>query len=344
LAILLDTSSSMDGLIDQTRNQLWQIVNEFSTAKKNGVTPILEIALFEYGNDGLAADSGYIRKLTGFTRELDKVSEGLFSLTTNGGSEYCGYVIKTAIEGLQWSRSEADVRSIFIAGNESFAQGPVDYRQVAKLALKYGITINTIHAGGHQVGIDGEWQSAALLAHGAYLSIDADQQVVHIAAPQDKELAELNARLNETYLPYGKDGAGNAQRQLEQDALSDRISAGLLAKRAKTKSSSFYSNASWDLVDALSEGEMDEAELQRINDAQLPETMRGLSSAKKLDYVREKAQARDKIKSEIGKLSAQRDAFVAKARREQAAEPSVGEAMTSAVKQQAEQKRFVFEK
>jgi hypothetical protein len=118
----------------------------------------------------------------------------------------------------------------------------------------------------------------------------------------------------------------------------------LLAKRAKTKSSSFYSNASWDLVDALSEGEMDEAELQRINDAQLPETMRGLSSAKKLDYVREKAQARDKIKSEIGKLSAQRDAFVAKARREQTAEPSMGEAMTSAVKQQAEQKRFVFEK
>jgi len=53
LAILLDTSSSMDGLIDQARNQIWQVVNEFSTAKQNGLTPILEVALFEYGCCGL---------------------------------------------------------------------------------------------------------------------------------------------------------------------------------------------------------------------------------------------------------------------------------------------------
>ena len=39
LAILLDTSGSMDGLIDQTRNQLWQVVNELSMAKRNGITP-----------------------------------------------------------------------------------------------------------------------------------------------------------------------------------------------------------------------------------------------------------------------------------------------------------------
>jgi hypothetical protein len=85
LAILLDTSGSMDGLIDQTRNQLWQVVNEFSSAKRNGVTPTLEVALFEYGNDGNSRDTGFVRMLNNFTGELDKVSEGLFSLTTNGG-------------------------------------------------------------------------------------------------------------------------------------------------------------------------------------------------------------------------------------------------------------------
>lgn len=51
LAILLDTSNSMDGLIDQARNQLWQVVNEFLEAKKNGLDPRLEVAIFEYGND-----------------------------------------------------------------------------------------------------------------------------------------------------------------------------------------------------------------------------------------------------------------------------------------------------
>ena len=33
VALLLDTSNSMDGLIDQAKAQLWEIVNEFSYAK-----------------------------------------------------------------------------------------------------------------------------------------------------------------------------------------------------------------------------------------------------------------------------------------------------------------------
>jgi hypothetical protein len=36
LAILLDTSNSMDGLIDQAKSQLWKIVNEMSRSKKGG--------------------------------------------------------------------------------------------------------------------------------------------------------------------------------------------------------------------------------------------------------------------------------------------------------------------
>jgi hypothetical protein len=345
LAILLDTSNSMDGLIDQTRNQLWQIVNEFSTAKKNGVTPILEIALFEYGNDGLSANTGYIRKLNGFTRELDQVSEGLFSLSTNGGSEFCGYVIKDALNNLQWSQSDKDIKSIFIAGNESFAQGPVNYRQVAKLARQRGITINTIHAGDHQVGVRDNWQSGALLADGSYLSIDSDQKIVHIAAPQDKKIAELNAKLNSTYIPYGEQGTEKIQRQMEQDTESNNISAGLLAKRAKAKSSSYYNNSSWDLVDALEEGEVKEAELAEIEETQLPKPMQGLSDKEKVEYVKTKTKERNEIKKQIDGLSKARAAYVAKAKREQVADASqnMGDALTKAIKKQAEQRGFVLE-
>ena len=35
LAILLDTSNSMDGLIDQARSQLWKVVNEFSARARD---------------------------------------------------------------------------------------------------------------------------------------------------------------------------------------------------------------------------------------------------------------------------------------------------------------------
>jgi hypothetical protein len=344
LAILLDTSNSMDGLIDQTRNQLWQVVNEFASARQNGVTPILEIALFEYGNDGNSSSAGFVRMLNHFTRELDAVSAGLFSLTTNGGSEYCGFAIETVVNQLQWSRADSDIKTIFIAGNESFAQGPVNYREAIRLASQNGISINTIHAGGHQGGIADGWQAGATLAGGDYMSIDANQQVVHIAAPQDPKIAELNTRLNATYVPYGAKGADNAQRQLEQDALSSEISTGLLAKRAASKSSAFYSNSNWDLVDALNEGEVDAEELVQIEDEGLPEPMQGLSSQEKLDYVQEKAAARKLIKQEIFELSQSRADFVAEEKRKQvAAAPSMSDALTKAIKKQAREKNFVFE-
>lgn len=60
VAILLDTSSSMDGLIDQAKSRLWNIVNTLTTLKYNGQTPKIEIALYEYGNDNLKRADGYL--------------------------------------------------------------------------------------------------------------------------------------------------------------------------------------------------------------------------------------------------------------------------------------------
>ena len=126
---------------------------------------------------------------------------------------------------------------MFIAGNEPFTQGPVNYREALRLASQHGIVVNTIHAGDHQVGIDSGWQSGALVAGGDYMSIDANRKAVHILAPQDKRIAELNIKLNQTYVPYGKQGRAKAERQYEQDVKSLSISPALLAKRVQSKSS-----------------------------------------------------------------------------------------------------------
>jgi hypothetical protein len=77
----------MDGLIDQTRNQIWQIVNSLTKVTKNGEVPELQVALYHYGNDTLPSSEGFVRLLTGFTPELDLVSEKLFSIKTNGGKD-----------------------------------------------------------------------------------------------------------------------------------------------------------------------------------------------------------------------------------------------------------------
>jgi len=344
LAILLDTSGSMDGLIDQTRNQLWQVVNEFSTAKRNGVTPILQVALFEYGNDGNSRDTGFVRMLNNFTQELDKVSEGLFSLTTNGGSEYCGFAIKTAVHSLNWSHNNQDIKTIFIAGNEPFTQGPVNYREALRLANQHGIAVNTIHAGDHQVGIETGWQNGATLAGGDYMSIDSNQRTVHIIAPQDKRIAELNSKLNTTYIPYGQQGKEKSRRQKAQDSNSAKISAGLLSKRAITKSSSYYKNSKWDLVDALSDGEVDETALLAMEKEMLPKEMHDMSAEQKKSYIAEKSMERSKLKQEIKLLSEKREVYVAKKQQEQmASAPSMSDALTKAIRKQAKEKQYVLE-
>ena len=135
IAVLLDTSNSMDGLIHQAKTQLWNIVNELATAKKNGVIPQLQVALYEYGNDSLSAENGYVRRVLPLTTDLDKVSEELFALKTNGGTEYCGWVIDKAVKELKWSESDKDFKAIYIAGNESFAQMPGSNVRVSSINI-----------------------------------------------------------------------------------------------------------------------------------------------------------------------------------------------------------------
>jgi len=343
LAILLDTSSSMNGLIDQARNQLWQVVNEFSKAERNGVKPSLQVAVYEYGNSRLSANNGYIRQVSSLTGELDQVSEALFSLTTNGGSEYCGYVIKTAVTELPWSKSEGDIKAIFIAGNEPFTQGPVSYKNAIALAKQKGITVNTIHAGNLQQGANSGWKDGALLAGGEYMAINHNHKIAHINAPQDKNIAMLNEQLNKTYIPYGVKGREKAQRQQAQDEKSKSISSALLSKRAAAKASAMYDNSSWDLVDALEAGKV---KLDNIQEKELPEPLRPMSKSERKDFLDKKVQQRRKLKKEIARLSAERSEYVSKKKMEAAA-PSVAtvnDAVTSAIQKQGEAKNYKFSK
>ena len=135
IALLLDTSSSMEGLIDQARTQLWKVVNTFVDARRDGVAPYVEVALYEYGNNALSVDNNYIRQVQPMTRDMDEFSKKLFALSTNGGEEYSGAVITRALSDLTWDPSGKTYKAIFIAGNEDFTQGPVDVRRACKDAL-----------------------------------------------------------------------------------------------------------------------------------------------------------------------------------------------------------------
>jgi hypothetical protein len=345
LAILLDTSNSMDGLIGQAKSQLWRIVNQFATAvSAYGLKPYVEVSLYQYGTPSLGAETGYIKQLLPLTTDLDKVSEELFALKTDGGDEYCGTVIQAAVRQLQWSRGKHDYKAIFIAGNEPFTQGNVDFHLSSKAAAASGIIVNTIFCGANGEGIATNWKDGADLADGSYFSIDQNQKIVNLTTPFDRELAELNGKLNQTYLAYGAKGQAGLERQRVQDENAVKLSPSVAAARAVTKASSNYHNSTWDLLDAVKDNKVN---LAKIEKEELPAELQKLTVEQRKTYVETKTKEREAVQEKIGKLSRDRDAYIA-AKQKNAATgaPSntLDTAIIKAIKEQATRANFQFDK
>lgn len=330
LAILLDTSGSMQGLINQARTQLWRIVNELATTRRNGRPPELQVALYEYGKSSLRKEDNYLRMIVPLTDDLDRVSEELFALATNGGEEYCGAVIDAAVRQLKWSDSDEDLKLIFIAGNEPFSQGGVDYKQACGEAIRRGITVNTIFCGPEAEGIRTGWRHGAELADGSFLHIDQNRQVATIATPFDKRLAELSQAVNDTYVLAGDANARKEKKQrlLQADAAAAKAAPAAAAERAAFKSSGRYAVAD-DLVESLRKGKL---KLEDLKEEQLPEELRKLDPQKRREYLEAKAKRRAEIEAEIRKLTEQRRKYIAEARKKAASEAEADTLDTAVIK------------
>jgi hypothetical protein len=328
IALLLDNSGSMQGLLNQARTQLWSVVNEFQKAKQHGKPIRLELALYEYG-DG-------VKRLSHFTTNLDGLSEQLFGLAIRGGAEHCGEVIMTSVRELEWSSHPDDLKLIYIAGNEPFTQGPVDYREAIAAARQKGIVVNTIHCGGD----DATWRDGAKVAQGSYFTINHNAQVAQVTTPQDAELARLSQELNRTYVGYGRKGKEARARQEKMDVASAQAAPAAAAERAVAKGSVNYNNADWDLVDAARGGEVKVAELE---EEALPEEMRAMSKAEREAHVAAQAKKRAELQQKIQALSdARRQHLAEEAKKQGTKEATLDSALSRSIRQEGAKKAVSF--
>lgn len=344
VALLLDTSSSMDGLIEQAKSQLWKLVNELATSKRDGKIPQIELALYEYGKSTISATDGYLRAIVPLTNDLDLVSEKLFALQTNGGDEYCGWAIKDATEALKWSQSNKDLKIVIIAGNESFAQGSVDYKVSCKNAITKGIVVNTIFCGNCDNGINLLWRDGADRAEGKYMCIDQNSTVAHIETPYDGEIGRLNTELNNTYVAFGQKGAVAQQRQLAQDANAGNYGAANIASRAVAKSKkSTYNNATWDAVDAA---EANEDFIEEVEEEDLPEEMQKMDMKERKEYIDNKSKERAAIQEQIQEVAKKREAYIAEEHKKNSTsvDNTLDVVMLKTIREQATKRGYKFEK
>ncbi len=328
LAILLDNSGSMSGLIEQTKSQLWKIVNELSELERDGKTPTLNIGLYTHGDTN-------IKQLSSFTSDLDKISEELFALGIHGGSEYCGAVINKSIKELEWSSNPNSLKMIYIAGNESFAQGHIPYREAIAQAKEQGVIVNTIYCGSAEEGIRLEWGEGARLGGGDYTNIDHNQQTVYVETPFDDQISQYNQELNNTYIWYGKQGKTSMSNQNRQDFNASSYSKSNEAERAVFKSSRSYDNSKWDLVDAYKK---DKSVVNKKTE--LPKALEGKSAEELEEAVNEKMEQRTKIQNKIKELNNKRKGFIAEKQKAAGGKESLDQSIINSVKKQAEKRGY----
>lgn len=308
-AILLDVSGSMGGLIEQAKAQLWNMVTVMGKAKCTDGIPQIEIALYEYGRSTNDAKAGYIKQISPFTSDLDQLSQELFKLTINGSEEYCGQVIFTSLNDLNWDASSSNYKVIFIAGNEDFLQGTIHYTRACDEARKKGVIVNTIYCGDRLQGIKEHWDLAGECGSGSFTNINQDAKIEDIPTPYDSTLVVLNYKLNGTYVYYGDVGSANYTKQATVDKLnfSANQSAGL--KRAAAKSNSqVYSNVGWDLVDA---SKSDTSFYKKVDMKTLPDSLKNKTRVELQQVVNAKAAERGAIQGQIQELSKQRNNYIA---------------------------------
>ncbi len=316
VAVLLDVSNSMDGLIEQAKAQLWNMVSVMGKAKCEGVSPQIEIALYEYGRDNNDVKLGYIKQISPFSTDLDMLSQNLFKLTTYGGSEYCGHVIHTSLDELKWDSASSSYKVIFIAGNEDFLQGNISYTKSCEEAKKKGVIVNTIYCGDRMQGIREHWNLGAECGNGSFTNINSDAKVEDIPTPYDTTLLVMNDKLNGTYLFYGSGGAGRGELQRTMDASNAAMSPSVAAKRATVKGDrNLYDNSGWDLVDAY---EKDKSVITKVDMKTLPDSLKNKTRKELEVIVDNNNKQRSVIQKEIATLSVQRESYIAAERAKKA--------------------------
>lgn len=335
-AILLDVSNSMDGLIDQAKAQLWNMVSVMGRATCEGEAPEIEIALYEYGRSSNNQTEGYIKQLSPFTTDLDELSKKLFTITTEGGDEYCNTVVLTSLKELQWANTPNSYKVIFIAGNEDYNQGSATWTAACAKAKEQGVIVNTIYCGSKEQGIREHWNLGTECGQGSFTNIDQNAKQEEVATPYDDVLFSYNQQLNYTYVGYGAMAPRAAEQQQLDAVVVTAYGKANAAKRTAVKANkNVYKNDAWDLVDAQDKNKDFYKEVKK---EALPDSLKTLKPEELKMFIEGKSKVRSGIQDSIALFSKRRTEFIANAKKGDAKTSTLETAIENIIKEQV--KRF----
>ncbi|MEE9280745.1 MAG: vWA domain-containing protein, partial [Myxococcota bacterium] len=302
---VLDTTGSMTGLIEGAKQKIWSIASQIAGAQ---TTPEIRMGLIGYRDRG----DVYVTRHFALDEDIDALYGHLQRFSAGGGGdgpESVNQALHEAVTAMDWSDDAGVYKVIFLVGDappHMDYQNDVRYADSVKLANARGIVVNTIQCGGDP-NTAHVWREIARLSQGEYAAIAQDGAMVAMTTPMDEELAKLNREMSATVVAYGD----TEQRDELLGKLRQTFSAlpSVVASRLAyfDKKGGALNSGRADLVDAVSAGEVDLAELPA---ASMPEEMREMSPDQQRGHIARKARHRQGVQRRISVLVKERDAYL----------------------------------
>ncbi|MCH7687633.1 MAG: hypothetical protein IH899_13285 [Planctomycetes bacterium] len=191
------------------------------------------------------------------------------------------------------------------------------------------------------------WVKIAQLAEGKYFRVEQSGGAILASTPFDKELAQLSIELGSTRLYYGDKTRRLAafRKAKAADEASRSAPAASRARRAEffakdAGKRAFAGEA--DLIQAIAEKRLD---LEKLDEKQLPEKLKKMSTQQRKKYVEKLAANRKQLQAKIAELGKKRQAHIRKQLDKQKgkSKSSLDQAIFDSIQEQAASKGLKYE-
>jgi len=300
----VDTTGSMEQLIDGAKRTVWSIATHIRQTDPNANLRIGLVAYRDVGED-------YVTKPFALTGDLDAVYAELSTYNASGGGDQPEDVAAGLRDALAMRWRAGAKKLIFVVGDAPPA--PRDdarpYDVLAREAGTSGIIVNAIRCGGDPTTAVA-FQQIASLGGGEFSTIAADGGVRQVATPYDTRMGELSTSIDRTAVIAGDD-SDRAEYEGKM-AAADAAPAAAKADRAsyymKKAKGGADVRAAGDLVGAYATGTLD---LGKVAPGALPQGMRGKSAPELKAELERRAAERTAAQKEMAELARKRDEYLA---------------------------------
>jgi hypothetical protein len=316
VAFVLDTTGSMGPLIEGAKRKIWSIATAIIDCSPEADIRMGLVAYRDIGDI-------YVTKTFDLTTDIQGLYADLLKLRAQGGGDWPESVneaLWVATTKLSWSYGHNTTRIMFLVGD---APPHMDYPQdmkypdVMRLARQKGITVNAVQAGNAR-DTERVWREIAQMGHGDYIPIPQDGgHVVIIETPYDRDIIELQGRINRTVIPYGP--RQQRERVQERSEQYGQAPAAVASEMAGYMSKYRAGQANTDAItgggDLLGDVKAGRKPLSSVKDEELPDDLRRMSPTERQAHIDRQASERDTLNGRMTDLVNKRDAYVAEQRK-----------------------------